>query len=207
MNLTTILIPAGIAALFVASEYRMASRSKWDVLSEKFPDTSMPPNSWRGCRFLQMESVEGNRLTRVTYGHGNSKPGLDAVWANVFPKASVSAGPAGLYLKRQPWNFRHPQLLIPWSRFKSVQTISGTQHVTETAGRQRGFAGEQFRANLPKAVAGVIDKLAGDVVELRLSDPNLRINLPANAAGNLEQYVGAKTKEPARQQSSLVGAV
>jgi len=154
-----------------------------------------------------MESVEGNRLTRVAYGHGYSKPGLDAVWANLFPKASVSAGPAGLYLKRQPWNFRHPQILIPWSRFNSIQTISGTHHVTETAGRQRGFAGAQFRVNLPNAVTGVIDKLAGDVVELRLSDPNLRIDLPANAAGNLEQYVGAKTKVPVRQPSSLFGAV
>jgi hypothetical protein len=207
MSLATILIPVGIVGLFVASEYRMASRSKWDVLSQRFPNTSMPPNGWCGCRFLQMESVEGNRLTRVTYRHGYSKSALDAVWDNLFPKASVSAGPAGLYLKRQPWNFRHPQILIPWSRFNSIQTISGTQHVTETAGRQRGFAGEQFRVNLPKAVAGVIDKLAGDVVELRLSDPNLRIDLPANAAGNLEQYVGAKTKAPVRQPTSLVGVV
>jgi len=207
MSLTTILIPVAIGGLFVASEYRMASRSKWDVLSQKFPNTSMPPNGWRGCRFLQMESVEGNRLTRVTYGHGYLKSALDAVWANLFPKASVSAGPAGLYLKRRPWNFRHPQILIPWSRFNSIQTISGTQHVTETAGRQRGFAGEQYRVNLPKAVTGVIDKLAGDVVELRLSDPNLRIDLPANAVGNLEQYVGTKSKAPVQQPSSLVGAV
>jgi hypothetical protein len=97
--------------------------------------------------------------------------------------------------------------LIPWSRFNSIQTISGTQHVTETAGRQRGFAGAQFRMNLPNAVAGVIDKLAGDVVELRLSDPNLRIDLPTNAAGNLEQYVRAETKASVRQPSSLVGTV
>lgn len=207
MSLATVLVPVGIVGLFVASEYHKASRSKWDVLSQKFPNTSMPPNGWRGCRFLQMETVEGNLLTRVTYGRGYAKFGLDAVWDNLFPKASVSAGPAGLYLKRQPWNFRHPQILIPWSRFVSIQTISGTQHVTETAGRQRGFAGEHFRANLPKAVAGVIDKLAGDVVELRLSDPNLRIDLPANAASNLEQYLGAMTKEPVRQPSSLVGAV
>lgn len=207
MSLATILIPVGIVGLFVASEYRMASRSKWDVLSQKFPNTSMPPSGWRGCRFLLMESVEGNRLTRVTYGHGYSKPGLDAVWANLFPKASVSAGPAGLYLKRQAWNFRHPQILIPWSRFNSIQTISGTQHVTETAGRQRGFGGEQFRVNLPKVVAGVIDKLAGDVVELRLSDPNLRIDLPAKTVGNLEQYARAKSKAPVQQPPSLVGAV
>jgi hypothetical protein len=206
MSLATILIPVAIGGLSVASEYRKASRSRWDVLSQKFPNTSMPPNGWRGCRFLQIESVAGNLLTRVTYGHGNPKYALDAVWANLFPMASVSAGPAGLYLKRRPWNFRHPQILIPWSRFTSIQTISGTEFATETAGRQRGFAGEQFRANLPKVVAGVIDNLAGDVVELLLSDPNLRIDLPANTVGNLEQYARTKSKAPVRPPS-LVGAV
>jgi hypothetical protein len=45
------------------------------------------------------------------------------------------------------------------------------------------------------------------IVELRLSDPNLRIDLPANSVGNLEQYVGAKTKAPVRQPSSLIRAV
>jgi hypothetical protein len=185
----------------------MARHSKWDVLSQKFRNTSIPPNGWRGCRFVQMEIQEGNRLKRTTYGHGYSRSSLDAVWANMFPKVLVSAGPAGLYLKRQPWNFLHHQILIPWSRFSSVQTISGTQHVTESAGRQLGFAGQQFRAHMPNVVAGVIDKLAGDVVELRLSDPNLRIDLPANSVGNWEQYVGAKTKGPVRQPSSLVGAV
>jgi hypothetical protein len=207
MSLATILIPVGFAALCVGSEYRKARNSKWDVLSYKFRNTSVPPNGWRGCRFFQMEIQEGNLLRRTTYGHGYSKFALDAIWAKLFPMVSVSAGPAGLYLKRRPWNFRHPQILIPWSRFSSIQTISATQHATETAGRQRGFAGQQFRVNLPEAVAGVIDKLAGDVVELRLSDPNLRIDLPANAAGDLQQYIGAKTKAPVRQPSSLVGAV
>jgi hypothetical protein len=206
MSLVTILIPIGVAGLFAGSEYLMARNSKWDVLSQKFRNTSAPPNGWRGCRFFQMEIQEGNQLRRTTYGHGYSKPGLDAVWASMFPKVLVSAGPAGLYLKRQPWNFLHPQVLIPWSRFISIQTISGTQHVTETAGRQLGFGGQEFQSRIPNAVAGVINKLAGDVVELKLSDPNLRINLPANVAGNLEQYK-AKPKTPVQQSPSLVGAI
>jgi hypothetical protein len=207
MSLETILIPVGVAGLFVGSEYLMASNSKWNVLSQKFGNTSIPPNGWRGCRFFQMEIQEGNRLKRTTYGHGYSKSTLDSVWANLFPKVLIAAGPAGLYLKRQPWNFRHPQILIPWSRFTSIQTLSGTQYATETAGRQRGFPGQQFQAKIPKFVAGLIDRLAGDVVELRLSDPNLRIDLPANTVSNLEQYVAPKTKAPVRQPPSLVGAV
>jgi hypothetical protein len=66
-------------------------------------------------------------------------------------------------------------------------------------------AGEPFSVNLPKVLAGVIDNLAGDVVELRLSDPNLRIDFPAASVSNLEQYARTKSKAPVGQPSSLVG--
>jgi hypothetical protein len=165
----------------------------------------VPPNGWHGCRFCQTESLEGNRLKRTTYGHGYSRSGADQLWASLFPKVLVSAGPAGLYLKRQPWNFLHPSLLIPWGRFSSIQTVSGTHFATESAGRQLGFAGEKFREKLPGVVAGVIDKLAGEVVEFRLSDPNLRLHLPANAVGSFEQFLKPKPAAPAKQPSSLVG--
>lgn len=206
MSLLAIIIPVGFAGLLAGSEYLMARNSKWDVLGQKFRNTSAPPNPWRGCRFVQMEIQEGNRLKRTTYGHGYSRKWLDQVWAQAFPKVLVSVGPAGLYLKRQPWNFQHHQMLIPWSRFASVQTISATQHVTESVGRQYGIAGDKFREKMPNVIAGAIDKLAGDVVELRLSDPKLRIELPAQAVGNWEQYAAAKPKAPAPQPSSLVGA-
>ena len=205
MSLAIILIPVGFAGLLAGSEYLMARHSKWDVLAQKFRNTSAPPNAWRGCRFVQMEIQEANRLKRTTYGHSYSRSPLDQIWAQVFPKVLVSIGPAGLYLKRQPWNFQHPQVLIPWSRFVAIQTISATQHATESAGRPLGFGGEPFRAKMPNAVTGVLDKLAGDVVELRLSDPKVRIELPAQVVGNWEQYATAKPKTPARPPSSLVG--
>ena len=207
MSLATILIPVLVLGLLAGSEYFMARHSKWDVLAQKFRNASTPPNNWRGCRFVQMEILQGSVLKRTTYGHGYTKPGLDALWAKMFPKVLVSAGPAGLYLKRQPWNFQHPQILIPWSRFASIERISGTQHVTETAGRQLGYRGEKFRAHMPNAVAGVINKLAGDVLELRLSDPGVRIDLPADAVADWERYTVSKPKSPVRQPSSPVGVV
>jgi hypothetical protein len=206
MSLLAIIIPVGFAGLLAGAEYHMARHSKWDVLSQRFRNTSAPPNPWRGCRFVQMEIQEGNRLKRTTYGHSYSRSAMDQIWAQMFPKVLVSIGPAGLYLKRQPWNFQHHQILIPWSRFASVQTISGTQHVTESVGRQLGIGGEQFRAKMPNVLNGAINTLAGDIVELRLADPKLRIDLPAQAVGNWEQYAAAKPKAPARQESSLVGA-
>jgi hypothetical protein len=200
-----IIIPIVFVGLLAASEYFMARHSKWNVLAQKFRNTSTPPNEWRACRFVQMEIRQGNVLKRTTYGHGYTKPGLDTLWARMFPKVLASAGPAGLYLKRQPWNFQHPQIVIPWTRFTSVQRISGTQHVTETAGRGLGFPGQKFREHLPKVVTGVINELAGDVVELRLSDPGVRIDLPADAVGYWEQYAAPKPKAPAPKPSSPVG--
>jgi len=119
----------------------MARHSKWDVLSQKFHNMSTLANGWRRCRFFHLEIPEGNRLKRPTYGHGYSESALDATWAKMFPKVFGVCRPRGLYLKRQQWNFLHHQIFIPWSRFASIQTISGTEHVTETAGRQLGFSG------------------------------------------------------------------
>lgn len=134
------------------------------------------------------------------------KNSLDVLFAKMFPKAFVSASPAGLYLKRQPWNFLHPPILIPWSRVSSVRTVSATEHVTGAVGRQMEFRGLPLRANIPGAIGGVINALAGEVVEVRLSDPNLRLQLPADAAGDLEQYQAAKPATPAQRPTSLVGA-
>ena len=99
MNLT-IIIPMVFVGLLAASEYFMARHSKWNVLAQKFRNASTPANEWRGCRFVQMEIRQGNVLKRTTYGHGYTKPGLDRLWAKMFPKVLASAGPAGLYLKR-----------------------------------------------------------------------------------------------------------
>ena len=207
MSLATVLIPVGIAGVCVASEYLRASNSKWHLLAQKFRNGDAPPNGWRGCRFVQIEIVEGNVFRRTGYGHGFPKSSLDFAWAKAFPMVSASVNPAGLYLKRRPWNFLHPQILIPWSCFTSVQNISATQHVTSSVNRQLEFRGTPLPVKIPNPVAGVMDTLVGDVVELRLADPSLRINLPASSVPNWEQYAAAKPTAPSRQPSSSpVGA-
>ena len=206
MSFATILIPVGVAGVCVASEYLRASNSKWNLLAQKFRNADAPPNGWRGCRFVQMEIVEGNVFRRTGYGHGLPKSSLDFLWAKGFPMVSASVSPAGVYLKRRPWNFLHPQLLIPWSRFTSVQKISATQHATSSVNRQLEFRGTPLPVKIPDLVAGVMDTLAGDVVELRMADPGLRISLPASSVPNWEQYATAQPKAPSRQpSSSLVG--
>src|SRR5262249_7674996 len=151
----------------VASEFLMARNSKWDVLSQKYPNRGNGPSDWHGCRFLQVEYQEGSRLRRATYSHGTSRYSTN-LWAHMFPKAYVSADRAGLYLKRQAWNFKHPALLIPWTRVNSVKTSSATEHVTDMAGRPMGIGGAQFRDRMPGVVAGLVNALAGDIVEIRL---------------------------------------
>jgi hypothetical protein len=59
------IIPVGVVGLFAGSEYLIAGHSKWGVLSQKFRNTSIPPNGWRGCRFLELEILEGNRRKRT----------------------------------------------------------------------------------------------------------------------------------------------
>lgn len=208
MNPAILIIPVGAVAIFVLSEFLLSRSSKWDVLAQKFRLTGTPPNGWRGCQFLQMEILEGNRLKKTSYRQGFGRSGTDFLMAKAFPKVSVSAGPAGLYLKRQPWNFMHPAIKIPWRCVTSVQSSGATEFVTDSVGREMQFPGQQFRKNIPGVVASEMDKLVGDVVEVRLADPSMRIHLPAGAVGNLQQYVAPpKPKAPERQASSLVGAV
>ena len=84
MSLAIILIPVGFAGLLAGSEYLMARHSKWDVLAQKFRNTSAPPNAWRGCRFVQMEIQEANRLKRTTYGTATQDPR----WTRFGPRCS-----------------------------------------------------------------------------------------------------------------------
>lgn len=95
-------------------------------------------------------------------------------------------------MKRQPWNFLHKPVLIPWNRVSSVKTSSGTEHASGLAGRQTGIPAQQFAKNMPGVVSGVMNALSGDVVEMSLIDPNLRIYLPQSSTGNLEQFMPAK---------------
>jgi len=174
MSLALFAIPAIAGGIFAASEYLMSKNSKWDVLSQKYRLPGAPPSAWRACRFVQIESQEGNTLKRTSYSYGISRVSTN-IWAQLFPKAFVAASPAGLYLKRQPWNFLHPAILIPWTRVSSVKTNSGTEHVTGLVARRTGLPGQQFQNNIPAAVAGIVNALAGDAVTIQLSDPYIRI--------------------------------
>ena len=81
-----------------------------------------------------------------SYSHGYLRNDLDVICARLFPKTFASAGPAGRYLKRQPWNFWHPPILIPWSRVSSVQTASRTEYMAGAVKRQMEFHGLPLRA-------------------------------------------------------------
>ena len=200
-----LMILFAIAGLCVGSEYFMSNNSRWNRLAKKFGNPSTPPRGWQGCKFLRMEIQEGNRLRLTTYGHGYKKDALDILAAKMFPKVLVSVGPLGLYLKRQPWNFRHPQILIPGSRVTSTQSLAMSEFATQAAARRLPIPGLQF-PKVPGVLAGVVDALGGEVVEVRLSDPNMRIQLPAAAVGDITQYLKPKPSAPVKP-SALVGAV
>lgn len=178
-------------AIFVASEFLTARASKWDILVQKYRTSGTPQSGWRGCRFMQMERQEGSTVKRTSYTWGATRFSTN-IWVHLFPKAFVGASKNSLYLKRQPWNFLHTAILVPWSRVSSVRTTTGTEHATGLVGRQTGIPAQQFAKNIPGVVAGVMNALSGDVVEISLIDLNLRIYLPASSTGNLEQFMPAK---------------
>lgn len=191
MGFGFLLVLVLAVAIFVAAEFLMARSSKWDVLVQKCRTSGTPQSGWRGCRFLQLERQEGNTLKRTSYTWGAARYSTN-IWVHLFPKAFVSASRNGLYFKRQPWNFLHTPILIPWNRVSSVRTATGPDHAAGLVGRQTGIPAPQFTKNMPGVVAGVMNALSGDVVEISLIDPTLRIYLPASSAGNLEQYIPAK---------------
>jgi len=151
-----------------------------------------------------MEIQEGNRLKVTTYGHGPKRDAMDFLSAKLFPKALVSTSPAGLYLKRQPWNFLHKPILIPWSRINSSRTLSASDFATQAVSRQIPIPG--FQPKIPGVLAGVVNALTGEIVEVQLHDPHIRIQLPAAAVGDVTPYLKPKPSAPTKQPS-LVGAV
>jgi hypothetical protein len=154
------MILFAIAGVCVGSEYFMSNNSRWNLMAKKFGNPSTPPRGWQGCKFLRVEIQEGNRLRLTTYGHGYKKDALDILAAKLFPKVLVSVGPLGLYLKRQPWNFRHPQILIPWSHVTSAQSVSMSEFATQAAARRLPIPGLQF-PKVPGVLEGVVNAPGG----------------------------------------------
>jgi len=185
-----LIFPLLMVVFFVGGEYIMSRKSKWHALSERFKTTGSPASGWTGCRFLFVEITEGNRITRVSY-RGRSRFSV-SLMEHLFPTAYAGADAKGLYLKRQPWNFMHPPLLIPWTQIAKAEVMNGTDFATDLFRRKMGFSADQVKSVVPGVVGGVLNLVAGQILRLNFSYPPMSVSVPSDALADPRKFLGAK---------------
>jgi hypothetical protein len=187
-----IVIPIGFAAFYVAREFLQAGASRWRDLAQRFANSTAPDNDWQRIPFLWVEWTSGRTLSRATSGRSRMTLNMwGQFWETLFPTLRVAATRRGLHLRRQPWHFRQPPLLIPWKAVAGFQLIDGSEAATSHAGSLHPAVGAAIHGRLPGAVKAVMDAGIGEVARIDLKEPKLRLLLPADAIGDATRYVGA----------------
>ena len=161
MALPLIVFPLGIAGLAFLGEHLKASRSRWSVLAVKYPGTKSAELDWTRLPGMQIEYREGRTLYRVSYAHARDRrqsPLERALWQKLFPLGHVAVSPKGLHFKRPAWHFKHPPLMIPWSKIADIKTLKTSELATSNLARQTGIAAEKFK--VPKLMSTVLDGLS-----------------------------------------------
>lgn len=182
-----IIFPLAMVAMFVASEMIMSSRSRWKELSARYRKAPSPGLRWRGCSYVQAEFREGNMIYRTSYGRSRF-----SLQAQLCPSVSVAVDSKGLYLKRQPWNFMHPPLMIPWTAVAEVETMSARDFDADRAARQMGMSKEALRARsarMPGAVSAVMQFAGGSVTTVTLANPRMLLSVPANCIEDAKRFL------------------
>jgi hypothetical protein len=142
VGLPLIVIPLGIAVIAVLGEHLKASRSRWSVLAAKYPGTKSEELDWTRLPGMEIEYREGRTLYRVAYAHTRDRRSSGwekALWRRLFPLGHVAVSPKGLHFKRPAWNFKHPPLMIPWSKVADIKTMKATELATGKLARQTGL--------------------------------------------------------------------
>ena len=170
MSVPLIIFPVVMVGIYVANEMIMTNRSRWKLLSTRYREGSSPSLSWRGCIFLESEVKEGNVLYRTSYA---SK--LFSVWARLFPTVSVAVDAKGLHLKRQPWHFMHPPLLIPWTAVADIQTMTAGDFSASKCAR---MAGQAVHGRVPGPMSVMLQLAIGSITTVTLTNPRMALSIP-----------------------------
>jgi hypothetical protein len=196
-----IVIPIGLAAFYVVREVLQARAGRWGNLAERYASSTEPKNGWQRLPFLWVEWTKGRTLCRATYGGSRMKLNLwGQFWETLFPTVRVAATRQGLHLRRQPWHFKQPPLLIPWKAVSGFQVMDGSQAATSHGGSLHPTIGAAIQARLPGVIKGVMDSVMGDVARIELKEPKMLLLLPADAIGDVTRYLNASAgpSTPAR---------
>lgn len=190
MALPLIVLPLGIAGLALLGEHLKAKRSRWGVLAAKYPGTKSEELDWTRLPGMDVEYREGRTLYRVSYAHTRDRrqSALErALWQKLFPLGHVAVSPKGLHFKRPAWHFKHPPLMIPWSKIADIKTMKTSELATNRVARQTGIAAEKFK--VPKLMSTVLDGISPEWACVTLADPKMTITLTADTIADAFQYV------------------
>jgi hypothetical protein len=183
--LSFMIFPLAMVGFFVLSEKIMSSKSRWNELSSRYRETSTPTLSWRGCRYLETEAREGNRIYRVTYGSNRLSAAM-----RLFPRVSVAVDAKGLHLKRQPWHFMHPPLLIPWTAIADIETMSSADFGARQLARRTGISEQATRGRVvPGAMGRLINLAGGSMTTVTLANPRMTLTVPAGRIEAPERFL------------------
>ena len=182
---TVLAIFCGFAFL---SEFLMARMSRWSELFERYPARDAPASKWSGCRFFLTERQSGGTITRTRVAGKRL-----SIWAMLFPKAYVAAGPSGLYLKKQPWNFMHRTIAIPWDKIVAADVMGLLDYTAERKQLvHEKWASEKLRDVVPGSLSNVLDFAAGKVARFTLAEPAMTLAVPAESITSAKEYLSAK---------------
>lgn len=212
--MSLLIFPLAMVAIFVASEMIMSSRSRWKELSDKYRDASSPGLHWCGCSYVQAEFREGNVIYRTSYGRSRF-----SLQAQLFPSVSVAVDSKGLHLKRLPWHFMHPPLLIPWSAVAEIETMSARDFDADRAARQMGMSAQALRAKgarMPGEMSATMQFAGGSVTTVTLANPRMLLSVPANCLEDAKLFfpkrpaptpavLSSGSSEQAKRPNGVVG--
>jgi len=197
-----IIFPLAMVAMFVASEMIMSSRSRWKELSSRHRENSSPTLFWRRCVYLETEVKAGNTIYRASYGNNQLSAHI-----RLFPQAYVAVDAKGLHLKRMPWHFMHPPLLIPWAAISDVETMAAAEFGVRQLARRTGFSPQAIGGRVPGSMGKLINLAGGSMTTVTLVNPRMTLTVPAGSIEAPERFLPRRdAQKPASTRPAESGA-
>lgn len=182
--LSILIFPLAMVVFFVLSEKIMSSNSRWAELSSRYRETSSPTLSWRRCAYLETEVKAGNTIYRASYGNNQLSAHM-----RLFPQAYVAVDAKGLHLKRMPWHFMHPRLLIPWTAIADVETMAAAEFGVRQLARRTGFSPQAIGGRVPGSMGKLINLAGGSMTTVTLVNPPMMLTVPAGSIEAPERFL------------------
>ena len=197
-----VIFPLAMVAMFVVSEMIMSSKSRWKELSGRYRETPSPTLSWHRCVYLETEVKAGNTIYRTSYGNNQLSAHM-----RLFPQAYVATDAKGLHVKRMPWHFMHPPLLIPWTAIADVETMAAAEFGVRQLARRTGFSPQSIGGRVPGSMGKLINLAGGSMTTVTLVNPRMTLTVPAGSIEAPERFLPRRdAQKPASTGPAESGA-